>query len=103
MTSRPTRTGDRDEPDESDVSVRAEFDWSVVPPSTAVIEAVGEASGRKATTLGPLHDSFDTDALNSLLRSNSAALSETDNVSVSFVFEGYLVQASSTGDVAVYR
>lgn len=50
---------------------REEFDLEVVAPSTAVVEAVARATGRDPTTLDPLYEAIDPDALDRLIRSSA--------------------------------
>ena len=90
-----------DEPDVTDESVRAQYDWSSTTPSTAVIETVAIVVDRVPTTLEPLYESLDTDALDTLLRSTSSASSDAETVTVSFSFADQHVIVSSRGDVIV--
>jgi len=90
----------RYEEDGTSQIVRSTFDWSAVPPSVAVTEAVGRASGRDPAAVGPLIASFDPDALDALVQSSErgGAGSET---TVEFVVDDYHVSVRSDGVVVV--
>lgn len=66
-------------------------------PSVTIVEAVAAATGRTATTLPPLHDSIDPDALDRLLtREESAA------VTVSFRYAGTEIVVDGGGTIEVH-
>lgn len=50
--------------------VAQSYDWSETVPSTAVAETVAEAVNEAPTEIPPLYESIDTDALDSIIRSN---------------------------------
>lgn len=50
-------------------SIRAEFDWSVVTPSMAVVETVAIALDMEPTGLEPLYETIDPDALDTFIHS----------------------------------
>ncbi|WP_368410903.1 HalOD1 output domain-containing protein [Halomarina pelagica] len=50
-------------------AIQAEFDWSEVTPSTAVVEMVAIAANREPTVLEPRSETIDPDALDMLIRS----------------------------------
>ena len=79
--------------------VSAEYDWSSVPPSTAVVEAIASATGREELTLESLYESIDPDALDALLRSNSERT--TEKVTISFVYACHNVTVHSNGSIQV--
>jgi hypothetical protein len=82
----------------SDGIVRAEYDWASTSPSTAVVETVAVALDRAATTLDPLYESVDPDALDALVRSSEPP---ARYVTVSFGFAGQQVTVHGTGEVVV--
>ncbi len=65
--------------------------------SVTVIEAVAVATGREPTSLHPLSEAADADALDALL-----AHRDTE-CEVTFVYEGCAVTVSSRGDVTIRR
>lgn len=81
-------------------SIRAEFDWSEVPPSTAVVETVAIAADREPMALEPLYDVIDPDALDALMRSGGTN-STNGTVTVAFALEGYEVTVRRDGAVVV--
>lgn len=89
---RPKRGGD-----EELGATRAEYEWSDVGPSTAVLETIGAAMDRDPLTLEPLYEYVDLDALDLLLRSASAGAP----AAVSFRFQSYRVRVDSAGEVVV--
>jgi len=86
--------------DAADGTVRARYEWSSTLPSIAVIETVAIAVNREPTTIEPLYDSVDPDALDVLMQSNEAP-ADADPVTVSFGFAGRLVAVYGTGEVVV--
>lgn len=81
-------------------ATRATYDWSTVPPSTAVVETIAAHADCDATELNPLYDTVDPDGLNAVVRSNAER--ETENsVSVSLEHAGYEITVYSTGVVTV--
>lgn len=80
--------------------IRAEFDWSDVLPSTAVVETVAIATDREPMALGPLYDAIDPDALDTLVRSGGT--DPTDGIaSVTFALDGHEVTVRRDGTVVV--
>lgn len=67
-------------------------------PSTAVVEAVAEATGRDVTAIEPLQYSIDTDALDALV---TASEQPGDGVVVSFEYEGVGVRLNGDGTLDV--
>ena len=80
--------------------VRAEYDWSTTPPSTAVIETVAVATNRESTDIGPLYEHVDPDALDSFIFPDGAA-KDHDSRLVSFEFGGKHVTVRATGEVTI--
>ena len=64
-------------------------------PSTAVVEAVAEATGRDQTELDPLYEYLDGDNLDGLLRDADSG------VTVSFTYARTRVEISASGPLAV--
>jgi len=100
MSDDPERSFDGDEPNGEDETIRAQFEWASTVPSTAVIETVAIALDREPTTIEPLYESIDPDALDALLRSNGSPATAND-VTVSFVVADRQVTVHSRGDVVV--
>ncbi|WP_191965910.1 MULTISPECIES: HalOD1 output domain-containing protein [Haloferax] len=81
---------------DADGVIRAEYDWSSLPPSTAVIETVAIAANREPTALEPLYNTVDPDALDALF--DSSGCHSTDGVTtVSFEFAGHGVLFRAMG------
>lgn len=98
VTDEPDRPTS-DDAEASDGSARARYEWSSIDPSTAVIETVASALGRDPTTIEPLYDSLDPDALNALLRSNAS--SADGGLTLSFPFADRWVTVHSGGEIVV--
>jgi len=64
-------------------------------PSTAVVEAVADATGRDQTELKPLYQYVDGDDLDSLLRHSETPMT------ISFTYEGVQVDISAGGALTV--
>lgn len=67
-------------------------------PTTAVVEAVSDATGVNETDLATLHEWVDTDALDAILTHGSS-----DGVTVSFEYDGVVVRITSAGTIEVWR
>lgn len=91
--SRPDNGGD-------DETVRSQYDWSTISPSTAVVETVAVAVDRETTELDTLYDSLEPDALDTLIQksSSSPALSP---VRVTFTFADRHIVVDSEGEIVV--
>jgi hypothetical protein len=100
MTDESERSFSRSESGGSDGAVRAQFDWASTAPSTAVIETLAVALDREGTTLDPLYESVDPDALDALVHSTGPS-TNGDTVTVSFVFAEQQVTVHGTGEVIV--
>lgn len=85
---------------ESTTDVRVRHAWThSEEPSTAIIEAVAAATNRDPTTMPPLYEYINVDALNSLLTSRPP---NTENVTtVSFSYEDATVQLDSSGWIEI--
>lgn len=96
-----SRRRDDDEPTAyTGESIRAEFDWSEVSPSTAVVETVAIAAGREPTVLEPLYETVDPDALDALIRSGDRDSTGGDTA-VKLALDGYEVRVERGGTVVV--
>jgi len=81
-------------------TIRADYDWTAIPPSTAVIETVAVALDREPTATQPLYEAVDPDALNTLIRSTDSDPTG-EEVTVSFRFAGQSVTVHGGGSVVV--
>lgn len=81
-------------------AVNTTYDWANVEPTTAVVETVAAVTNTKPTDLDVLHDVVDTSALNSFLTSNQD--DDSDDLRVSFDYQGCTVVARQTGRISVY-
>lgn len=81
-------------------SIRAEFDWSEVNPSTAVVETVAIAADRAPRELEALYDTIDPDALDTLICSTGTDSTDAD-ATVTFALNGYQVTVKRDGSVVV--
>lgn len=100
LMSDSERPGEDGPTAETGGSIRAEFDWSVVPPSTAVVETVAIAADREPTALEPLYDTVDPDALDTLFSSMGTKTTDGD-ATVRFALDGYEVTVERHGTVVV--
>ena len=88
------------EPDSDDGATRARYDWSSAVPSTAVVETVAVAVDQEPTSLEPLHECVDSDALDALVRSRNSP-ADADTTTVSFVYADRQVTVRGSGEVIV--
>ncbi|MFD1599266.1 HalOD1 output domain-containing protein [Halobellus rarus] len=88
------------DPDRTDEPVRAHYEWESTPPSTAVVETVAKATGSEPTSLGPLYDSLDPDALNALVASIPPSAVGRD-ICISLALDGHRVTIYGDGEVVV--
>lgn len=72
------------------------YDWSTIPPSTAVIETVSVATDTEPTKLATLQHAIDADALDVLVQS-----SDSDTFEISFEYTGVSVLVTGGGTVRV--
>lgn len=77
---------------------RFEYDLDETDPSMAVVAALSEVEGAEPTTLEPLNDTVDADALDTLLRVQGTA---TGDVRVSWTYGEYGLTVHSYGMVVV--
>lgn len=66
------------------------------PPSAAVVQAVGAMTDREPTSLDPLYETIDPDALDALCTNSDAA-----DPSVTFQYHGFSVTVEGTDRVVV--
>ena len=78
---------------------RAEYDWSRVKPSTAVVELVASINDEDPTDLEPLYEYVDPDALDTLFDSERASSTSR----FTFEFGSNTTTVHGDGTVAVYR
>jgi hypothetical protein len=97
----------REEPEEAPTNsdrdhqpVRARYDWASTPPSTAIVETIAEATGNNPTSLNPLYESVDPDALNALLRSVPSSTAGRD-LRISLSVDGHGITIYGDGDIVV--
>jgi hypothetical protein len=79
---------------------RSEYDWAETAPSTAVVETVAEATGEPITEIGPLYDSIDPDALDTLFQPHGTSPQCNDGY-VSFEFADHTVAVHANGSVTL--
>lgn len=81
-------------------STRGQFDWSVTPPSRAIVETVADAVDSDVLELPPLQRAIDADALDSLFgdvaHHPSGSLHE-----VSFTYADCEIAVAAYGEVTV--
>ena len=94
------RSDDPGTPSASDRAIRAEYDWTSMPPSAAVIETVAVACNREPTGLEPLYEVVDPDALDALVRSSSDSPA-AERTTVTFEFADKSVTVHGGGAIAV--
>lgn len=87
--------------DESDVQTATTNDGQMAqsarsngPPSLRVVRAIAEAIDDDATTMEPLYETVDTDALDRLLELDTS-------LEIVFEYEGHAIEARSDGVVTV--
>ena len=71
-------------------------DWDDVRPTTAIVELVGQLRNRPPTSLTPLYDVIDPDAMNRLFQRD-----DQSSLSLSFSYEGHEIHVAGTGEVSV--
>lgn len=96
------QTGVDEQMDNLERVMQAEFDWTNVAPSTAVIEVTAEAANLDSTDLEPLYESVDPDALDRLFRDDRGGTTDR-MLSTSFWFSGFRVSIRSSGVVELYQ
>lgn len=86
--------------DGHDTTFRAKYDWRDIAPSTAIVETVAIATGRKPVALESLYDWIDTDAIDALFGGTSDDRSRSP-LSVSFAYDDYTITVERNGTVSV--
>lgn len=76
------------------------FDWEAVRPSAAVVEMVAIAADSETTSLEPLYDAVDPEALDGVIRRNGKR-EPARGPTVSFTYAGYDVTVGRAGEVTV--
>lgn len=89
-----------EETSNGDIEVRAQYDWSATRPSTAVIDTITRVTSDGPTTFGPLYESVDPDALDSLFQSGETE-PMTSHTSLSFGFADRQITVRSSGHIIV--
>ena len=74
-----------------------QFDWTETRPSEAVVRLTSVACDCKPTSLDPLSEEMDVDALDGYLRSADT------RTTVQFTYAGATVRLRSDGNAAVHR
>jgi hypothetical protein len=80
--------------------VRERYDWTAIPPASAVVEAVSRALDCDPTSFGPLYEYVDPDALNTIIAPDGPA-DAVGSAVVSFRFDAHEVTVHRNGDVVV--
>ena len=101
MTDEAERTHSGAESNETDGTVRAQYDWVSTLPSIAVIETVAVAINRDPTAMESLYEAVNTDALDALIQSDGQSTS-AGTMSISFGFADQQVTVHGSGDVLVH-
>lgn len=83
---------------DSDDVIRAEWDWTSRAPSTAIVQTVAVAADAEPTSIEPLYESVDPDALDRLVRSYEDG---STDVVVTFPLAGHEVTVHGDGEVVV--
>lgn len=81
-------------------TVRESYDWAETTPSAAVVETMAAVVDSDPTEIGPLYDSIDPDALDTLFRETGSS-PMCDDGYVSFTFADHSVAVHADGDVIV--
>lgn len=82
---------------------RREYDWTAIEPSTAVMETVAAVKGVGPTTVGPLFDAIDPDALDAVVQSVAGTSESGADATVSFEFAGLHVAVYACGLLVVQQ
>lgn len=99
MTSSPRQDVHGVDLDKDDV-FQVEYDWSNISPSTAVAETIAVVVDRDPTSLDPLYEWVEPDALDSIMSSNEAG-STDQNIVISFTFYDLSITVDAQGEVVV--
>lgn len=85
----------------TNATARVRYEWSEPDcPSTAVIEAVAATTDREPTTMPPLYDHIDPDALDAIMTARTNGTSNA--ITASFAYGGVTVRVGSTGWIDVH-
>lgn len=76
------------------------YDWSVTPPSIAVLETIADFTGQSPTSLPPLYEVVDPDSLDTIC-GRGTIVKGAGLVRISFRYAGHEVTISSDGDINV--
>lgn len=98
--SERTESAENQTVETSDGTIHHQFDWSNVPPSTAVVETIADAAGCDPVDINVLHDAVDPDALDTLLQAETDTDSEATHVS--FIYAGFDVVLRSDGTLLIH-
>lgn len=81
-------------------TVRRQYDWSLVSPTTAVVEAVAAAANRDVLSMEPLAESVRVDALDDLFRTGGSCDPEVSpDTQLTLSYLGYRVSVGGDGVV----
>lgn len=81
-------------------AIHKQYDWSDTDPSMAVVKTVAVATNQEATTLRPLYEVIDPDALDALVGENGVRTAT--EASISFIYEQCKITVNSSGDIIVW-
>lgn len=82
-------------------TVRTDFDWSEVRPTTAIVETVADITGRDVLRMEPLHDVIQTDALDAVFRPTDGTARDNAETSVTVQYLDFAVTVRGDGAVVV--
>ena len=90
---------DESEPHSPPDTTARHYDWTDSnDPSTAIVEAVADAVGRRVEEMPVLYDAVNPDAVDALVAPTIPASTPVD---VSFEYGGALVTVANTGTITV--
>ena len=89
--------GKRIEYDSTVGAYRAQYDWSIVAPSTAVLESVSSLRGVDPTDLDPLYGFVDPEGLDALFVPDARA----SDTSVTFGFQNDTITVHGDGTITI--
>ena len=100
MIDEPERPSGGSRSNGTDETIRAQYDWASTPPTTAVLRTIAVALDRETTSLEPLYESIDPDALNEFLQSKGSSVTPSDLI-VTFTVADRQVTVYGSGEVVV--
>ncbi|WP_049985410.1 HalOD1 output domain-containing protein [Halobellus rufus] len=100
MTEESERSSTDGDSDAADGTVNAQYDWSSIPPSAAVVRTLSIALDREEQSLDPLYESIDSDALDALFQPTLSP-ANTNGITVSFTAGENQVTVRDSGEVIV--